>query len=150
MIQTIPCIYKSINWSVMSDFFVTPWTVLHQGFLSMKFSRQEYWSGLPFPSPGVLPDPGNKPVSLSLQADSLLSATREALYFWNINIVFKMKGKKGLVAQSCLTLQSHGLEPARLICSWNSPVRNMGMGCHFLLQRIFLNQGSNLGLLHCK
>ena len=41
--------------------------------LSMEFSRQEYWSGLPFPSPGDLPNPGTKPRSLSLQADSLLS-----------------------------------------------------------------------------
>ena len=41
--------------------------------LSKEFSRQEYWSGLPFPSPGDLPDPGIKPRSLTLQADSLLS-----------------------------------------------------------------------------
>ena len=40
---------------------VTPWTVVHQAPLSMGFSRQEYWSGLPFPSPGNLPDPGIKP-----------------------------------------------------------------------------------------
>ena len=38
--------------------FVTPWIVAHQTPLSMGFSRQEYWSGLPCPSPGVLPDPG--------------------------------------------------------------------------------------------
>ena len=43
--------------------FVTPWTVDHQVFLSMEFSRQEYWSGLPFPTPGDLPDPGIKPTS---------------------------------------------------------------------------------------
>ena len=57
--------------SVVSD-FVTPWTVARQAPLSMGFSRQEYWSGLPFPSPGDLPDPGIKCRSLSLQADSLL------------------------------------------------------------------------------
>ena len=44
--------------------FATPWTVPRQAPLSMGFSRQEYWSGLPFPSPGDLPDPGIKPVSL--------------------------------------------------------------------------------------
>ena len=43
--------------------FVTPWTVACQAPLSMGFSQQEYWSGLPFPSPGDLPDPGIKPVS---------------------------------------------------------------------------------------
>ena len=51
--------------------FVTPWTVAHQDSLSMGFSRQEYWSGLPFPYPGGLPDPGIEPGSPALQADAL-------------------------------------------------------------------------------
>ena len=46
--------------SVTSNSFATPWTVARQAPLSMGFSRQEYWSGLPFPSPGDLPDPGIK------------------------------------------------------------------------------------------
>ena len=50
---------------------MTPWTVAHQAPLSMGFSRQEYWSGLPCPPPGDLPDPGIKPRSPALQADSL-------------------------------------------------------------------------------
>ena len=50
-----------------------PWTVTCQAPLSMGFSRQEYWSGLPFPSPRDLPDPGIEPRSPSLQADSVLS-----------------------------------------------------------------------------
>ena len=45
---------------------MTPWTVSHQDPLSVKFSRQEYWSGLPFPSPGDLPDPGIEPGSPAL------------------------------------------------------------------------------------
>ena len=49
----------------------TPWTVACQAPLSMGFSRQEYWSGLPFPSPEDLPYPGIKPGSSSLKADSL-------------------------------------------------------------------------------
>ena len=44
--------------------FVTPWTVARQAPLSMEFSRQEYWSGLPFPTPGDLPDPVVEPASL--------------------------------------------------------------------------------------
>ena len=48
---------------------MTPWTVAHQVPLSMGFSRQEYWSVLPFPSPGDLPDPGIEPGSPALQAD---------------------------------------------------------------------------------
>ena len=57
--------------------FVTPWTVAHQAPLSIEFSRQEYWSGLPFPSPGDLPDPGIESSSPELQADSLPSEPPE-------------------------------------------------------------------------
>ena len=53
--------------------FATPWTVAYQAPLSIEFSRQEYWSGLPFPSPGDLPDPGMEPRSPALQADALPS-----------------------------------------------------------------------------
>ena len=56
----------------MSD-SVTPWTVAYQVPPSMGFSRQECWSGLPFPSPGDLPDPGIEPGSPTLQADALPS-----------------------------------------------------------------------------
>ena len=58
--------------SVMSD-FLQPQTVAYETSPSMGFSRQEYWSGLPFPSPGDLPDPGFEPRSPALQADSLPS-----------------------------------------------------------------------------
>ena len=51
----------------------TPWTVARQAPLSMGFSRQEYWSGLPFSSPGHLPHPGIKHGSPALQADGLLT-----------------------------------------------------------------------------
>ena len=61
-----------LSCSVVSNSFVTSWTVAHQAPLSMRFPRQEYWSRLPFPSPGDLPDPGIKPTSAALQADSLL------------------------------------------------------------------------------
>ena len=53
--------------------FVTPWTVACQAPLSMRFSRKEHWSGLPFPSPGDLPDPGIEPRSPALEADPLVS-----------------------------------------------------------------------------
>ena len=52
---------------------VTLWTVAYQASPSVGFSRQEYWSGLPFPSPGDLPDPGIEPGSPTLQADALTS-----------------------------------------------------------------------------
>ena len=53
--------------------YETLWTVAYQVPMSMGFSKQEYWSGLPFPFPGDLPDPGIKPGSPTLQADALLS-----------------------------------------------------------------------------
>ena len=52
--------------SILSTCFVTPWTIACQIPLSMGFSRQEYWSGLPFPPPGDLPDPGVEPTSPAL------------------------------------------------------------------------------------
>ena len=60
--------------SYFSHFFVTPWTVAYQAPLSMGFPRKQYWSGLPCPPPGDLPNPGIKPtcsVSSALPADSL-------------------------------------------------------------------------------
>ena len=61
-----------LHLSVMSN-SATLWTVAHQAPLSMGFSRQEYWGGLPCPPPGDLPNPGIKPRSLALQAYSLPS-----------------------------------------------------------------------------
>ena len=60
-------------WCKPTFWEATPWTVALQAPLFMEFSRQEYWSGLPCPSPGDLPDPGIEPVSPALQADSLPS-----------------------------------------------------------------------------
>ena len=48
------------------------------------------------------------------------------------------------------SLQHHGLQPARLLCPWNSPGKNIGVGCHALLWGIFPTQGSNQSLLHCR
>ena len=53
--------------------FATLWTIAHQAPPSVGYSRQEHWSGWPFPSPGDLPDPGIKPGSPALQSDYLLS-----------------------------------------------------------------------------
>ena len=69
------CLLQPLSeWShsVVSDSAI-PWTVVYQASLSMGFSRQEYWRGLPFPSPGDLPDPGIEPRSPALQADALAS-----------------------------------------------------------------------------
>ena len=60
-----------LSLQVVSSSSAIPWIVAHQAPLSMGLPRQDYWSGLPFPSPGDLPNPGIEHRSLSLQADSL-------------------------------------------------------------------------------
>ena len=62
-----------VSCSVMSDSAI-PWTVAHQAPLSLEFSRQEYWSGLPFPPPGDLPDPG-------IELESLMSSALAGRFF---------------------------------------------------------------------
>ena len=64
--------------------FATPWTVAYQAALSMEFSRQEDWIGLPFPSPGDLPDPGIEPRSSALQADALPSEPPRKPIHWRL------------------------------------------------------------------
>ena len=70
------CCYKRKKEMLVTQSHLTlydPWTGVCQAPLSMGFSRQEYWSGFPFPSPGDLPDPGMEPGSPAVQADSLPS-----------------------------------------------------------------------------
>ena len=67
-INNVRDVDQSVQWLSHVRLFATPWTVAYQRHLSMGFSRQEYWSGLPFPSPGDLPDPGIELGSPVLQA----------------------------------------------------------------------------------
>ena len=69
-----------------------PWTVAHQVPPSMGFSRQEYWSGLPFPSPGDLPNPGIEPRSPTLQADALTSAPPGKPPRYTVEVTNRFKG----------------------------------------------------------
>ena len=71
--QTLRSDNPGFKSSLRVQLFATRWTVAHQAPPSMGFSRQKYWSGLPFPSPGDLPDPGIEPRSPTLQADALTS-----------------------------------------------------------------------------
>ena len=72
---------------------MTPWTVAHQAPLSMEFSRQAYWSALPFPSPGDLPNPGIEPRSPTLQADALPSEPSGSLMIITANQIVKKEVK---------------------------------------------------------
>ena len=71
--------WKKVKSLSSVQLFVTLWTVAHQAPMSMGFSRQEYWSGLPFPSPGDLPNPGIEPRSPALQADALSSESPDSI-----------------------------------------------------------------------
>ena len=96
--SSIFILLKVFSHSVVSD-FVTPWTVACQAPLFMEFSRQEYWSGQPFPSPGDRPDSGIKPGPPALQADSLPSEPPgkpllfilfiQTIYWMASNLLFK-------------------------------------------------------------
>ena len=70
---------QSVSRSVVSDSFATPWTVARQAPPSMEFSRQDYCSGLPFPSPEDLPNPRIEPESPALRADALPSEPPDKL-----------------------------------------------------------------------
>ena len=84
-----------LSHSVMSN-SATPWTVAHQAPLSMEFSRQEYWSGLPCPPPGDLPYTGIEPRSLTLQVNSLPSKPPGKPKAPNsLSQIFRKKNKAG-------------------------------------------------------
>ena len=119
---------------------VAPSPVASQAPLSMGFPRQEYWSRLPFPSPGDLPDSGIKLTFPGWQEYSLpLNHLRNLLSFMcmpSCSVVFNF-------------LRSHGLQPSRIPGSRDFPGKNTGVGCHSL-QGIFPTQGLNPRLLHCR
>ena len=106
---------------------MTPWTAACQAPLSVHgILWAEYWGGLPFPPPGDLPNPGIKSRSPALQADSLL---------------IELSGKPLFMCCWCYvasvvsnSVWPHRWQPTRLRHPWDSPGKNTGVGCHFLLQ----------------
>ena len=96
--------------------FVAPWTVALQASLSMGFSRQEYWSGLPCPSPVDLPDLGIEPGSPALQADSLPSEPPGKLSCTPVSSLFVLPKGKSRGLAFCNLRQKHlSKKPFRLI-----------------------------------
>ena len=109
--------------------FVTPWTVAHQAALSLAFSRQEYWNGLPCPPPGDLTD-------LGMTFMPLLSPALAGRFFttsatWESPAAAAAAAAAAKLLQSCLTLcdPRDGSPPGSPV-----PGKNTGVGCHFLLQ----------------
>ena len=70
--------------------FAAPWTVVHQASLSMGLPRQEHWSGLPFPSPGDLPNPGIKRTSLAWQADPLPLSHLGSVFYIHVTVKIRV------------------------------------------------------------
>ena len=131
----------------------TPWSIPCQAPLPMGFSRQEYWSGLPCPPPGNLPIPGIEPTSLIFpELAGRYFTTSVTWQIPNYSELTKPRLKSESVSHSVVSnsLQPHGVGPARLLCPWDFPSKNTGVGCHFLLQGIFPTQQSYPGLLHCR
>ena len=116
-----------------------PVAVARQAPLSMEIFRQGYWSGLPFPSPGDLPNPGIELGTPSLQADSLLPEPP---------LEAQSESENHSVVSSFFL--HHGLQLARLLCPWNSAGKNTVVGSLTILQGIFQTQWLNQGLLHCR
>ena len=81
---------------------MTQWTVARQAPLSVELSRQEHWSGLPFPAPGDLPDPGIKPISPTLEADSLPQCHQESLLIGKCTLKL-WKEMQTLVSENAVT-----------------------------------------------
>ena len=85
------CWLLLFSYSVLSHSFETPWTIARHAPLFMGFPRQEYWSGLPYPPPGDLPDPGMEPASPALAGGFYHWATRQVFkfgQFWKIRMAF--------------------------------------------------------------
>ena len=124
--------------------FVTLWTVVHQAPLCMGLSQQEYWSGLPCPPPGDLLNSEIEPLSSASPAMRVDSSPTEPPGKPKLNIR-KWKCSRSVMSDSLRLFAAYqALHP------WDFPGKNTGVGCHFLLQEIFLTQGLNLGLPHCR
>ena len=120
-VSSCVCVHVCVCVCMLShvQLFATPCTVAHQAPLSMEFSRQEYWSGLPFPTPRDLPDPGIKPLSPAFPALAgrffTASATWEVPHiFIVLHKIFSSVQFSSLVVSD--SLRPHGPQHARLPC----------------------------------
>ena len=125
--------------------FATPWTVACQAPLPIEFSRQEYWSRLPFPSPGDLPDPGRGSLLhlLPWQAGAfpLVPSGRSLCWVISVNSLVTL-----VTLLSCVRLfATPWTVPARLLHPWDFPGKITGVACHFLLQGNLPNPGIEPG-----
>ena len=126
-----------------------PMTTARQAPLSMEFSRQEYWSGLPFPPLGDLPNPATEPRSPCRQI--LYHLSQQGSPSENLQGMLKLKGKRWWVKWSeSRSAVSDCLRPHGLYGPWNSQGQNTGVSSCSLLQGVFPTQELNRGLRHCR
>ena len=124
--------------------FVIPWTVAHQALLSIRFSKQEHWNGLPCPPPGNLPNP-------RIETRFVTAPALGSLPLAPPGKPFSPASAHAHLLLSCPTLcnpKDCNLPGSSV--HGNFPGKNTGLGCHALLPEIFPTQGLNSGLLHCK
>ena len=93
----------------MSDSFVNPFTVAHQAPLSMGVPRQEHWNGLPFPSPGDLPDPGIKPASLAFAGGFFTNDPSRKPIRRYIEFILLVGAETVFIKQCIVAKHPHGL-----------------------------------------
>ena len=110
--------------------FATPWTIVCQAHLSMGFSRQKYWSGLPFPPLGDLPEPRIGAKSPATPALSGTSFTTKLPRKPILSLLLNCCKVASVVSDS---VQPRRWQPTRLPHPWDSPGKNTGVGCHFVL-----------------
>ena len=105
---------------VMSDSFATPWPIAFQASWSKGFPRQEYWSGLLFPSLGDLPDPGIKLMSLAFAGGFFTTETREALALEKLSIICLWLQVPMMYVRGSTAVASHCLGGGpKVRCSWH-------------------------------
>ena len=137
-------------------FFATPWTVALQHVCPCSFLGKNTWVGCHFLLQGIFLTQGSNPGLWHLHTG------RQILYHLSTHVKTISKSLQksefnriegyggGLVVKSCPTLSLLWSVPAGLLCPLDSPGKNTGVGCHFLLQGIFLIEELNPGLLHCR
>ena len=147
---------SEMKWSVSRVLlFATSWIIACQAPLSIEFSRQVYWRGLPFPSPGDLSEPGTEPRSL-LQGRQIFhhlsyqESLSECLLYANYcQALYTLYVCVCVCGLSCVQLFATpwDIDCQAPLCPQNFAGKNIGVGSHFLLQGIFHTQGWNLGFL---
>ena len=128
--------------------FTMLWNIAHQSPLPVGFAKQEYWSGLNALLRGSSRFRDRTP-------SSGVSCIRRWFLYHQCHLGSPKESHSVCVGCSAMSnsCQSHGLQPTRLLCPWNSPGKNTGVGRHALLQGTFPTQGSHpclLHLLHCR